>query len=268
MKKFSNIEFYFPTIKSKNKEKIAEDIVGMIKENQSLSYCGFTDDQNAIDNIKKNLGDGATNNYTSISEKEKEKIEKIVENVLKKSNGSLKIPTKQYIFVVPYFPNKAQEVFNGVYGYAVYSCVFYLFVDLKSFSRKSLENTVVHELNHTIYLYHHYDRFGDYTLFDNLIMEGLAENFRRFILKGTLPPWTKSLNKRESMKILNEFSEILMSKDVQLISDFLFGSKKFKKWTGYSAGFHLVQEFIKCNPKFSWEKIMKSSLQEFQKIIK
>ena len=167
---------------------------------------------------------------------------------------------------MPYFPNKSQKVFNGVYGYAVYSCVFYLFVDLKSFSKKSLENTVVHELNHTIYFYRHFDGFGNYTLLDNLILEGLAENFRKDVLGGVLPPWTKSLDKTESLNILSDYTSILMSKDLQLINDFLFGSKKFKKWTGYSAGFHLVREFIKCNPNFSWEKIMKTKIKEFQNV--
>lgn len=267
MKKFSNIEFYFPDIKSKSKEEITKEIVGMIKQNQSLSYCGFADEKTAIENIYENLGGGTTNGYSPVSGNQKKQIEKIVENVLKKSNEFLKIPTKQYIFVLPYFPNKSQKVFNGVYGYAVYSCVFYLFVDLKSFSKKSLENTVVHELNHTIYFYRHFDGFDNYTLLDNLILEGLAENFRKDVLGGVLPPWTKSLDKTESMNILSDYTSILMSKDLQLINDFLFGSKKFKKWTGYSAGFHLVREFIKCNPNFSWEKIMKTKIKEFQKII-
>ena len=98
-------------------------------------------------------------------------------------------------------------------------------------------------------------------------MEGLAENFRKKVLGGVLPPWTKSLNKKEVISMLSSNVDILNNKNTRMISDFIFGSKKFKKWTGYSCGFHLVQKFIEHNPKQKWGKIMKTKSEDFLKII-
>jgi uncharacterized protein YjaZ len=267
MNKISNIEFYFPAKKFSTPRGVSKEILDMIKENGSYPYYGFANEKDALENIKNNLGKGSLIEYQGISEKEKIKIEKIISETLQLCNKKLKIPVKQNIFVLPYFPNEEQDVFKGVYGYAVYSCVFYLFINLKTFSKKSLQNTVAHELNHTIYYYNHFEKFGKYSVLDNIILEGLAENFNKSIFQRTLPPWSTALKKSEAFEILNKNQNLLSEVNQQKIDQFIYGSKNFKKWTGYSAGFHLVNEFLKRNPNLGWKNIMKVSPDEFLKVL-
>ena len=267
-KDLSQIEFYFPNGEFKNKKEIVNSILSLMKKKGSIDYSGHTDVKSLQSGLIEHIGGADIGTYTQISEWQKTKIEKIISKTIKKCNEKLSIPTKNYVFVFPYLPIEKDIVFGGVNGVARYSCVFHIFLSLKSWSQKSLEHTIAHELNHTIYYYHHYDDFNNYTLLDEMIMEGLAENFREQILGGSTAPWAIALAKQDALYVLDEMNEeTLYTKDQNIIKIVLFGNNQYQKWTGYSIGYWLIKEFIKNNPNLSWNEIMELSSREILQVI-
>ena len=267
-KDLSQIEFYFPKGSFNNKEEIVDQIISFMKEKGSTDYSGYAD----LDLLKQGLldyiGNGDSSDYQSISEDKQKEIENIISDTVEKCNENLSVPTKNFIFVHPYFPTKDDEVFDGVMAVAVYSCVFHLFINLEQATKESIENTVAHELNHTTYYYHHYDDFNNYTLLDEILLEGLAENFREQHFKQEITKWAGALEKDEALQILKDLNkEILNSTDQKVIRDFLFGNEKYKRWTGYSAGYWLVKEFINKNSEMSWKELMKIDKEKFLEVL-
>lgn len=255
----SQIEFYFPERgkEAKNKQELADLIIDQMKEGNSIEYCGYSDEQTLYKSIRSHLGDGNISDYRTISKGQKRKIEEIIKETIEKCNEALSVPTTNYVFVFPWFPTKDFEMFGGVMGVAPYSCVIHLFISLDSWTPKALTDSVAHELNHTIYYYHHYDKFNNYTLLDELIMEGLAENFREEVLDSKPSPWSLSLEEKEAFETLDSISEFLDSTDDKIIKQILFGDEGYKRWTGYSIGYWMVRRFREANPQFSWEELMK-----------
>jgi uncharacterized protein YjaZ len=268
-KDLSQIEFYFPQGNFDNKEKIVDSIISLMKEKGSTDYSGYADLDLLKQGLLDHIGKGEVSNYKTISDDKKKEIEDIIFRTIEKCNENLSVPTKNFVFVHPYFPTKEDEVFDGVMAVAVYSCVFHLFINLEQATEKSIENTVAHELNHTIYYYHHYDDFNNYTLLDEILLEGLAENFREQYFDSEITKWAGALDREEALQILKDLDiEILNSRDQKIIKKFLFGNQKYKKWTGYSTGYWLVKEFIKQNTDLSWNDLMKLERDKFLEIIK
>ncbi|MEX0931160.1 MAG: DUF2268 domain-containing putative Zn-dependent protease [Candidatus Paceibacterota bacterium] len=262
-KDLSQIEFYFPNEEFKNKDELVNSIISLMKEKGSIDYSGYTNNELLRQGLLDHIGNGSIGQYKSISVEQKSEIEKIISETVEKCNDKLPIPTKNFIFVHPYLTTEDNKVFEGVMAIAIYSCVFHLFVNLNEYSKKSIENTVAHELNHTIYYYNHYNDFNNYTLLDEILLEGLAENFREQYFDPEVSKWAGALNKDTAFDILRESKNILESRDQKVIKEFLFGNDKYEKWTGYSLGYWLVKKFIKSNPNLSWDEIMKIDSQKF-----
>ncbi len=262
-KGLSQIEFYFPSGEFNDKNEIGDSIVSLMKENGSIDYSGYADVDLLKQGLLDHIGNGSVEQYKEISEEQRLEIEKTISETIDKCNEKLSVPTKNFIFVHPYLTTEDDKVFDGVMAVAVYSCVFHLFINLDQYSKKSIENTVAHELNHTIYYYYHYDDFNNYTLLDEILLEGLAENFREQYFDAEVSKWAGALNKDEAFKVLKESEGILESRDKKVIGEFLFGNDRYKRWTGYSVGYWLVKEFLKNNINVPWTEIMKMDSQRF-----
>jgi len=268
-KDLSKIEFYFPDGEFQDKIAVVDAIISLMQNRGSISYSGFSDVKLLRQSLLDHIGNGSIEKYKKVSEEQKSKIEKVISETIEKCNDKLSVPTKNFVFVYPYFTTKEDHVFEGVMAVAVYSCVFYLFVNLNEYTKESLENTVAHELNHTIYYYHHYDNFNNYTLLDEILLEGLAENFREQYFDHKITKWAGALRKEEAFQILKDLDkDILESKNQKVKKEFLFGNNKYKRWSGYSTGYWLVKEFINRNKDLSWDKLMKTGTKSFAEIIK
>ena len=267
-KDLAKIEFYFPKGDFQQKEDIVDGIVSQMTKNDSLGYCGYADTALLREGLLDHLGKGDVHQYQTLSEEHQGIIEDTVYAAIEKSNEQLPLPTKNFVFVHPYLPEESDRVFEGVMAVAVYSCVFHIFVDLSSYTRKSLENTVAHELNHTIFYYHHYDDLNNYTLLDEVLLEGLAENFREQYFDSATTKWAGALTKQEARSVLEGLGpEQLHSRSQTTIKGILFGDKTYKKWTGYSIGYWLVKIFREKNPNLSWDDLMKLPSDEFIKVL-
>jgi uncharacterized protein YjaZ len=267
-KDLSQVEFCFPAGGFKNKGEIADSIISLMKNTGSVDYSGYADAGLLRQGLLDHIGNGNAEKYKEISENQKTEIEKIISETIEKCNEMLPVPIKNFIFVHPYLPAEGDEVFDGVMAVAVYSCVFHLFVNLEQYTKKSLENTVAHELNHTIYYYHHYDDFNNYTLLDEILLEGLAENFREQYFDPNITEWANALNKEEAFDILKTTKGSLESRDHKLIKDFLFGNDEYKKWTGYSVGYWLVKVFKEQKSDLSWDDMVRLNPKDFLEVAK
>jgi len=261
-KDLSQIEFYFPDKdKIKSKQELVRLIVDEMRQYGSTEYSGHLDEESLQESVFRHLGNASIKNYKLINPSQKKAVREKIEETMEKCNRVLPIPTKNYVFVFPWLPEKDSNLFDGTMGFAPYSCVFHIFVDTQNFTEKGIQNTVAHELNHTIYYYHHYNNFGKYNVLDEMIIEGFAENFREQIIDTPAPTWAIALERQEALDVLMSMGSILSSKDPEMIQDVLFGNMTYKRWTGYSVGYWLVKQFIEKNSEFSWEELIKTDSQ-------
>jgi len=265
-KELTQIEFYFPEGDFPDKEAVADAVVDAVEANNSLDHCGYTSKKDLRQAMDLFMGHGSIDWYRPITTKEENEIHDIITNTVEECDEELSVPTKNFIFVHPFFPGENTDMFEGVMGVASYSCVFHLFINHSNFSKQSLIDTVAHELNHTIYYYRHYDDFNNRNLLDSVLMEGLAENFKEAFFTSESTPWASALEEKEALNILENSKDLLSSTDDGEIKDFIFGKgEDQKRWMGYSVGYWLVKRFITENPELSWDEIMKLDQKEFLK---
>jgi len=260
----ASIEFYYPNkLEARNKKRLVNILVELMKEKGSLGYSGYHNENDLRKEILLHMGSGNMVDYTLLDTKEERKIRKEIEMTIRKCNAILPIPTKNHVFVFSYIPDKDENVFGGVMGYAPYSCVFHLFISPKKYTVQSLAHTVAHELNHTIFYYNHYHNFNNYTLLEHMIIEGLAENFRESVFGGEPAPWSIAIEQESALEKMESLKEVLSSTDEDIRHNVLFGDgKKYKKWFGYSLGYWMIKRFIEKNKRMSWENIMKKDSKE------
>ena len=109
------------------------------------------------------------------------------------------------------------------------------------------------------------DDFNNYTLLDEVLLEGLAENFGEKYFDPEVSKWAGALTKDQAFDVLKESKDILESRDQKVIKEFLFGNDKYQRWTGYSVGYWLVKNYIERNPELSWDEIIKRDSRVFLK---
>jgi len=265
------IRFVNPNVtinKNYTKNNLVEDLIKEMIDNSWINFSGYSNENSLKESIYSHIGKGSINEYSKFSTIDKNKIEKIVNETITLCSKKLKIPTKNYIYIYPFIPNKEEvKIFDGVLAIASYSCVFHVFVSAKKYTEFGLKSTVAHELNHTIFYYYNYDKFNKYSLFDNIIMEGLAENFREDVIPGKPAPWSVALDKQTAFKIYENSKDVLDSVDSNDIKNYLFGNKKYKKWTGYSVGYWLIKNMINKTYNNDWNKIMQLKSKKTQTLI-
>lgn len=254
-----DIYFYFPETKPKNKQALVNFIVELMRKDGTIQYAGHADEKSLRKELLRHIGGYKAALIRNLSTKEKQAIEKSIHETVKKCNEILPLPTKNFIFVFPWFPLEEEMAFSGSFGFAAYSCVLHLFIALEAFTPEAIANSIAHEINHTISFYYHFERYGRWSLLDHIINEGLAENFREDVFKNTKPaPWAIALTEKEALSALKSISPLLDSKSHSTAQKILFGDKHYKRWTGYSIGYWLVKEFKK-DQKLSWKEIMKTT---------
>jgi uncharacterized protein YjaZ len=262
------VNFYFPEpALVKNKQKLVDLIMEAMRSDNTIKYAGYSDENTLRKDLQHHIGNCVHGQYRNLSVKEKRNIKKIIQVAVDKCNKILPIPTKNFIFVFPWFPSEKESIFNGSFGFAAYSCVLHLFIAPGIFTEKSIADSVVHEINHTISYYHNFDRYAKWSLLDHIVNEGLAENFREDVLKTKSAPWAIALSEQQAFEILREIYPKLNFKNNNIRQAILFGNNKYKRWTGYSIGYWLVKRFRKINPNLSWKEIMKTKPENIFKSV-
>lgn len=263
------INFYFPkSALVKDKQKLVDLIMEAMRNDGTIKYAGYSDENMLREDLLRHIGHYGHSQYRNLSEKEKHSISKNIQTTINKCNKILPLPTKNFIFIFPWFPTEKESTFNGSFGFAAYSCVLHLFVTPGIFTEESIADSVVHEINHTVSYYYHFDRYAQWSLLDHIVNEGLAENFREDVLKTKSAPWAIALSEQKAFEILKEIYPKLNSKDDKIHQAILFGNDKYERWTGYSVGYWLVKKFRKMNRELSWEEIIKTKPEDVLKSAK
>jgi uncharacterized protein YjaZ len=69
------------------------------------------------------------------------------------------------------------------------------------------------------------------------------------------------LSDEECKKIFENIKDDFNSKSRTLYEDLFFGSKKYKKWSGYSIGYWIIKKVRVRYPDKSWEELMQLNLE-------
>ncbi len=138
-KNLSQIEFYFPEGKFKDKNEIIDSTISLMKDHGSINYSGYIDIESLKQGLLDHIGNGNIEKYEGISKDQKKEIKKLISKTIETCNDKLFIPTKNFVFVHPYLITEEDNVFEGIMAVAVYSCVFHLFVNLDKYSKKLLK---------------------------------------------------------------------------------------------------------------------------------
>lgn len=200
---------------------------------------------------------GSLNKFT---EKIEDLFPKVVENILNV------LPVDNVDVIVWDNPEWAIEEY-GIGGHTLTPYRIAVSIDplnknIEKFFTKRFEATMLHE-------FHHVAReqvLGNEpaSRLEQSIREGLAEHFE-IELTGKKPEvWDTALSKEE----LNKFIKIAntnKSTEDYFVYDWLFGNKELEipKWTGYSVGFYLVEEYLKNHSKDKPSTLFNKNAEEF-----
>ena len=117
-------------------------------------------------------------------------------------------------------------------------------LELTKVINKNMPAMIAHEL-------HHVRRgksvgYGD-TLGEALVTEGLAQSFEEILHPDYEVIYAHYLTKKELEKSWKQAQPLLKSKKYNH-GEWFFGKGKLKRWTGYSLGYDIVQQYLKIHP--------------------
>ena len=265
------IQFQFPKKSSPiiNRGLFVDSILGDMRKSGDIKYVGYYNEKEFQKDMLRNIGNGNLSEYEGLSSKSKMAIKDVIVRSIDKCHKILPHPDLPvFVFVYPWFPDeKNRQYFAGTTAFAAYYTI-HIFIDTKTYTEASLEQTISHEWNHLVFYRYHTEH--PIRLRTHIIMEGLAEIFREEIFGGKPAPWSIALTNKETVTQLKSLDKILDDRSIKVYKEVFFGNEKYKRWTGYSIGYNLAKEFRVRHPNFSWmeiimtkpENIFKASVKE------
>lgn len=241
--------------------KKKENIVDFLIEDLYLKIRGFKSKKKLKDFIVFNVFEGQNLKLKNISKKESENIISSIESIFKKCDSLIELNKDLKIVILPTNQSFVSEKMKGSTGYTVSAETMFIFINPKSINLKTINNTIkktfVHEYNHAARIMY-FPKINSMSLLDNLVFEGLADNFQKMVIKGSkVPPWSMSLSRNEAKIIFNEIIEKIQSKKESNFFELFFENKNYPLWAGYSIGYYIVDSFLKNNSNNEWKEIVK-----------
>lgn len=194
----------------------------------------------------------------------REDIKRVFDRSIKEINSKISISD---VDVVIYDNPDSAIPEIGIGGYAPNKHLVWIFIDpafpnLAQSIEKELGRTLAHELHHA--LRWKGPGYGK-TLLEALITEGLADHFDMEVNNAPPHAWNKVFSSENIQKYLN-LAKKEFNKENYNHSDWFFGSKKknIPRWTGYSLGFCLVEEYLKKNPKEKASSLYNKKAEDFR----
>lgn len=239
---------------NRDKDKFLKKLMSNIYKT-SIGYAGFKTKKSLKEYLKWQIFGGEDlDAVPELNFNRREIIEKI-EIGIKKCHKVL--PSEfalERIFVFPTFNPFVKNKMSGVTGFGAGRNTIHLFInpEVKGWG-VALKETICHEFNHVVY--HKYQKRK--TLLDNLIFEGLAENFRECVVGGNHAPWVKALSLRDCKKIFSKLERFLNSRGEEIYYKVFFEGKEYPIWSGYAIGYHIAKKFLVNNEGISWEEILR-----------
>lgn len=239
----------------------ADGVVGVSYGQQSvkhftksneIDFIGYMTDEECVAEIDRRAGAVASaphSFWTAWRElATKDRIEEVVETC-QKVLPLLDLPV--HFFIFPWVAEAFDlHAFKGVQAVAPHKNVIHLYINPHAMQERGLMETIAHEFTH-LYYYQNADT-ENYTLYEHIMMEGLAEIFREEVVGGEQAPWSVALTYEDASSIYANLTPMLDSRDVTLHQRVLFGDETYHAWTGYSIGYHLVKQERETHRALAW----------------
>jgi hypothetical protein len=224
----------------------------------AINYIGYVTDEEFTEKVEEfaaALEKDNTNFWTAWSSLN---LSTIIQEAVAKAYKSLPITEENiHFFIFPWSAERDSVAdFGGVTAVAPHASVVHLFIDpTYPDIFRATQQTVVHEYTHLYY----YQTTGrdTYTLYEHMLMEGIAEVFREEIVGGNPAPWSTALDKKTALDSFEQLKKHLTSTDETIHANVLFGGAGYLRWTGYSVGYHLVQQERKRDSAEDWVHFIK-----------
>lgn len=142
---------------------------------------------------------------------------------------------------------------NGSSGFCTNKNCILILLNLENLNKIELINTFVHELAHALNNY--YD-MGNMSVGDGIVFDGIAENFREFVVDKKKSKIVSNVDERDVKKFIEKIKPILDSKKFNDYRDVFFGSGNYPLWLGYSIGYYLIKNYISKKKKINWKEII------------
>jgi uncharacterized protein YjaZ len=257
------IKFQFPQVPHGIKTDVGfvDFLLKAMRKNGDVKYAGYAKEKDLKDDLSRHLVGWSPAQYKPPSTKERGIVKKTIMIAVKKCQRALPHPDLPiFVFIYPWLPNADDRIlFQGNTAVASYRTI-HLFIDLNTYTREALEQTVAHEWNHLVFYQYHPEQ---HVLRTHIIMEGLAEVFREEIMGGKPAPWAIALNKKEAERQLRIIKGKLDAPGMKIYKEVFLEGRKYKRWTGYAIGYSLAKKFRKVYPNLSWESIMKLDSEKY-----
>lgn len=240
----------------KSSKNVIGELLEAIPDLEDIGYAGYIEKKFLEETLKRLILDKEENPPYFYKKENEAKIELICNNIVERCKKYIK--EKIHIFLFPTFDKFAIEKMHGVSGFCPWENVIMVFINFQDKWKKYLEESIVHELAHALSPYSK----PDASIGSWLILEGLAENFKEFILKGSKSSWVEVISEEEAWKIFKEIKNVLGENDFRKYSEIFFGSGKYPNWTGYTIGYYLVKKYLKDNQNIDWNILLRKNPQE------
>jgi len=238
-------------------EEIIEKIVRDIPNLEDIGFAGYLEKKWLKIALERLILDQKGDNQPySYNAEYRGEVETLCKNTIRKCENYL--DGKIHIFLFPTFDEFVIKRMNGVSGFCPWRNTIFLFINFNSGWRKYLKESLIHELAHALSPYAKLDAsIGHW-----LVLEGLAENFKDFIIPGKRSSWTKAISEDESWKMLNEIKDILEENDFEEYNEVFYGTGKYPMWSGYTVGYYLVKKYLQKQKEINWNKLLRKDLGE------
>ncbi|MCH7850572.1 MAG: hypothetical protein IH845_02920 [Nanoarchaeota archaeon] len=243
-----------------NPKEVIDKILEEIPYLESIGYAGYKEKKWLKITLDRLIPDKKEDNQNyNFKENYKKEIKTISEKTFRKCQDYIK--EKTHIFLFPTFDKFTIEKMKGVSGYCPWNNTLLIFINFNNGWKDQLEETIIHELAHSLSPYAKFDApIGSW-----IILEGIAEQFKDFIIKGKKSLWVTTISKKESFEILKDIKELLNKNDFENYKEIFYGSGKYPLWAGYAIGYNLIEIYLENTPNLNWNKLLRENPQ---KIIK
>ncbi len=194
-------------------------------------------------------------------------VEMIVNDALSKSNSHLAgINTTVYIFPSVGDYEQMTDPFGGVAGVTIGQGKLLILVDPTVENWESvLSYVVAHEYHHSIWTSKQLEE-KSFTLLDYLVFEGRADSFAHIVYPEVEVPWSSSLELSTEKTMWDYIDGQLNSSNSDLLNKVMFGDgMDYPHWSGYTIGYHIVQNYLEKNPEVNveaWTNMSSSDILE------
>lgn len=97
-----------------------------------------------------------------------------------------------------------------------------------------------------------------------MVFEGKADSFANKVFPDIEVPWVSNIDPETERSVWSSIKNQLSSDDPELFQKLMFGGGDFPRWSGYTIGYHIVQDFLKNNNDYSIEEWTKLSSTELR----